>query len=65
MKMWDVKPEDWAQTISVNLDSQFYCCQAIVPLMIAQKYGRIVNVASIAGKEGNPNAGPIRCRRPA
>ena len=58
MKMWEVKPEDWAQTISVNLDSQFYCCKAIVPLMIAQKYGRIVNVASIAGKEGNPNAGP-------
>ena len=56
MKMWEVKPEDWAQTISVNLDSQFYCCKAIVPLMIAQKYGRIVNVASIAGKEGNPNA---------
>jgi 3-oxoacyl-[acyl-carrier protein] reductase len=40
----------------VNLDSQFYCCRAVVPLMIAQNYGRIVNIASIAGKEGNPNA---------
>jgi 3-oxoacyl-[acyl-carrier protein] reductase len=40
----------------INLDSQFYCCRAVVPLMIAQNYGRIVNIASIAGKEGNPNA---------
>jgi 2-dehydro-3-deoxy-L-rhamnonate dehydrogenase (NAD+) len=56
MKMWDVKPEEWTRTINVNVDSQFYCCRAIVPLMIAQNYGRIVNVASIAGKEGNPNA---------
>ena len=56
MKMWEVKPEEWTRTMNVNVDSQFYCCRAIVPLMIAQKYGRIVNVASIAGKEGNPNA---------
>jgi len=42
--------------MNVNVDSQFYCCRAIVPLMIAKNYGRIVNVASIAGKEGNPNA---------
>ena len=44
------------QVMRVNLDGQFYCCRAIVPLMIAQNYGRIVNIASIAGKEGNPNA---------
>jgi NAD(P)-dependent dehydrogenase (short-subunit alcohol dehydrogenase family) len=56
MKTWEYKPEDWARVMSVNLDSQFHCCRTIVPLMIAQKYGRIVNVASIAGKEGNPNA---------
>ena len=56
MKMWDVKPEEWTRTMNVNVDSQFYCCRAIVPLMIAKNYGRIVNVASIAGKEGNPNA---------
>ena len=40
----------------VNLDGPFHCCSALVPLMIAQNYGRIVNIASIAGKEGNPNA---------
>ena len=56
MKTWEYKPEDWTRVMQVNLDSQFYCCRAIAPLMIAQKYGRIVNVASIAGKEGNPNA---------
>jgi len=56
VKTWDYDPEAWAQVMRVNLDSQFYCCRAIAPLMIAQNYGRIVNVASIAGKEGNPNA---------
>jgi 2-dehydro-3-deoxy-L-rhamnonate dehydrogenase (NAD+) len=56
VKTWEYSPEAWAQVMSVNLDSQFYCCRAIVPGMIAQNYGRIVNVASIAGKEGNPNA---------
>jgi 3-oxoacyl-[acyl-carrier protein] reductase len=56
VKTWDYKPEDWAQVMRVNLDSQFYCCRTIAPLMIAQNYGRIVNIASIAGKEGNPNA---------
>ncbi len=56
VKTWEYAPEDWARVMRVNLDSQFYCCRAIVPGMIAQNYGRIVNVASIAGKEGNPNA---------
>jgi NAD(P)-dependent dehydrogenase (short-subunit alcohol dehydrogenase family) len=56
LKTWEYSPEDWAKVMAVNLDSQFYCCRAIVPLMIAQNYGRIVNIASIAGKEGNPNA---------
>jgi NAD(P)-dependent dehydrogenase (short-subunit alcohol dehydrogenase family) len=56
LKTWDYPPEDWAKVMRVNLDSQFLCCRAIVPLMIAQNYGRIVNIASIAGKEGNPNA---------
>ena len=53
---WEYPPEAWAQVMAVNLDSQFFCCRAVVPGMIAQNYGRIVNVASIAGKEGNPNA---------
>jgi 3-oxoacyl-[acyl-carrier protein] reductase len=55
-KTWEYDPAAWAQVMRVNLDSQFYCCRAVVPLMIAQNYGRIVNIASIAGKEGNPNA---------
>jgi len=42
--------------LRVNLTSQFLCCRAIVPHMVKRKYGRIVNIASIAGKEGNPNA---------
>ena len=56
LKTWEYPPEEWAKVMRVNLDSQFLCCHAIVPLMIAQNYGRIVNMASIAGKEGNPNA---------
>ncbi len=62
---WEYPIGAWHEVMRVNLDSQFYCCRAIVPLMIAQNYGRIVNIASIAGKEGNPNAPPIRRRRPA
>jgi NAD(P)-dependent dehydrogenase (short-subunit alcohol dehydrogenase family) len=46
----------WLQVIDVNLNGTFYCCREIVPLMIAGGYGRIVNIASVAGKEGNPNA---------
>lgn len=53
---WEYPPEAWSQVMTVNLDSQFYCCRAVVPGMIAQNYGRIVNIASVAGKEGNPNA---------
>lgn len=48
--------EAWNQVIAIDLTGVFHCCRAVVPLMKAQKYGRIVNVASIAGKEGNPNA---------
>src|SRR5262245_28102017 len=55
-KTWEYDPTAWADVMRVNLDSQFLCCRAVVPLMIAQNYGRIVNIASIAGKEGNPNA---------
>ena len=53
---WDYPLDEWRRVMSINLDSQFYCCKAVAPLMIAQNYGRIVNIASIAGKEGNPNA---------
>jgi 3-oxoacyl-[acyl-carrier protein] reductase len=53
---WDTSVEEWRKVMRVNLDGPFLCCKAVVPTMIAQKYGRIVNIASIAGKEGNPNA---------
>ena len=56
VRTWEYPIGAWHEVMRVNLDSAFYCCRAIVPLMIAQNYGRIVNIASIAGKEGNPNA---------
>jgi len=53
---WELRPEVWRRVIEVNLIAPFLTCRAIVPQMIRQGYGRIVNIASIAGKEGNPNA---------
>jgi 3-oxoacyl-[acyl-carrier protein] reductase len=53
---WDTAFDEWRKVLGINLDGPFICCKAIVPSMIAQNYGRIVNIASIAGKEGNPNA---------
>ncbi len=55
-KSWDLTPADWRQVLEVNLTGPFLCCRAVVPGMIAAGYGRIVNIASVAGKEGNPNA---------
>jgi 3-oxoacyl-[acyl-carrier protein] reductase len=55
-KTWEYDPAAWSEVMRINLDGPFYCCRAVVPLMMAQNYGRIVNIASIAGKEGNPNA---------
>ena len=48
--------EEWNKVIDLNLNSVFYCCKAVAPYMVKNDYGRIVNIASIAGKEGNPNA---------
>jgi NAD(P)-dependent dehydrogenase (short-subunit alcohol dehydrogenase family) len=53
---WEYPLEAWREVMAINLDGPFHCCRAVAPLMIAQNYGRIVNIASIAGKEGNPNA---------
>ncbi len=53
---WELDPVVWRRVIDVNLVGPFLTSRAIVPHMIAQKYGRIVNIASVAGKEGNPNA---------
>lgn len=55
-KLWECTPEEWFQVIQIDLHSVFLCCRSIVPKMISKGYGRIVNIASIAGKEGNPNA---------
>jgi 3-oxoacyl-[acyl-carrier protein] reductase len=55
-KTWEYEPAAWSDVMRINLDGPFLCCRAVVPLMIAQNYGRIVNVSSVAGKEGNPNA---------
>ena len=54
--LWEYPVDAWKLVIDVNLSGVFYCCRAVVPYMLRQNYGRIVNVASIAGKEGNPNA---------
>ena len=54
--LWDYPVDAWRQVIDVNLNGLFYCNRAIVPIMQKQDYGRIVNIASVAGKEGNPNA---------
>lgn len=53
---WEYGLDDWRQVIDVDLNAVYYCCRAALPGMLERNYGRIVNVASIAGKEGNPNA---------
>ncbi len=53
---WEYPPEAFREVVNVGLIGTFYCCRAVVPHMIAANYGRIVNVSSVAGKEGNPNA---------
>jgi NAD(P)-dependent dehydrogenase (short-subunit alcohol dehydrogenase family) len=53
---WELEPAVWRRTIEVNLIAPYLVCRAVVPHMIAAGYGRIVNIASVAGKEGNPNA---------
>ena len=55
-KLWDYPVDAWRQVVDVNLNGLFHCCREIVPLMRDAGYGRIVNIASVAGKEGNPNA---------
>ncbi|MDE2627286.1 MAG: SDR family oxidoreductase [Burkholderiales bacterium] len=53
---WELAPEVWRRVIEVNLVGPYLTCRAVVPQMVRQGYGRIVNIASVAGKEGNPNA---------
>ena len=58
MKVWEYPPEEWQNVIDIDLTGVFNCLHAVTPIMIEQNYGRIVNVASVAGKDGNPNAAP-------
>ena len=57
-KIWEYPPEEWQQVIDIDLTGVFNCLHVVSPIMIDQNYGRIVNVASVAGKDGNPNAAP-------
>jgi 2-dehydro-3-deoxy-L-rhamnonate dehydrogenase (NAD+) len=56
VKLADYPPDAWAQVLNVNLNGTFHCCRELAAHMQANKYGRIVNIASVAGKDGNPNA---------
>ncbi len=55
--VWEFPPEDWDRVVQVNLTGVLYCCHTIIPAMLAQGRGRIVNVSSVAGNEGNANLG--------
>ena len=55
-ELWNFKIDDWSKIIEINLNGTFYCCKAVVPHMIKNNYGRIVNIASVSGKDGNANA---------
>jgi len=55
-KTWEYPVEEWARVMRINVDGTFNCCRAVIPGMIESGYGRIVTIASVAGKEGNPNA---------
>ena len=57
-KTWEYPIDEWQKVIDIDLSGVFYCCKSVVPHMIEKNYGKIVNIASIAGKEGNPNAMP-------
>lgn len=55
-RLWECTADEWLQVINVDLMGVFHCCHAVIPTMLEKGYGRIVNIASVAGKEGNPNA---------
>ena len=55
-ELWNYSISDWNKVIEINLNGTFNCCKAVVPIMIENNYGRIVNIASVAGKDGNANA---------
>ena len=55
-QLWNYNTKDWKSIIDINLNGTFYCCKLLVPHMMKNNYGRIVNIASVAGKDGNANA---------
>jgi len=63
--IWESVREDWEYVMGINVTGLVLCCKAVLPGMIARKYGRIVNIASIAGKEGNPKMGPYSASKAA
>lgn len=63
--IWEQTDDDWQRAIGVNLTGVFQCCRAVIPHMRSRQYGRIVNVASIAGKEGNPRMIPYSATKAA
>jgi len=56
VKLWDYPVDEWQKVMQVNLNGLFHCCREVVPEMRKRNYGRIINIASVAGKDGNPNA---------
>jgi NAD(P)-dependent dehydrogenase (short-subunit alcohol dehydrogenase family) len=64
-KLWEIALDDWKGVLDVNVIGPVVCCRAVVPHLRQQKYGRIVNIASIAGKEGNPTLGPYSASKAA
>lgn len=63
--IWESVREDWEFVMGINVTGLVLCCKAVLPSMIERKYGRIVNIASIAGKEGNPKMGPYSASKAA
>lgn len=63
--VYEYPTESWKRVFDINVNGVFYCSKAVVPFMLANSYGRIVNVASVAGKEGNPNAGAYSASKAA
>ncbi len=65
VSIWESVREDWEYVMNINVTGLVLCCKAVLPGMIEKKYGRIVNIASIAGKEGNPKMGPYSASKAA
>jgi len=64
-RSWEYPPEEWRKVMAVNVDGVYLCCRAVIPVMLAQKYWRIVNIASIAGKNGSPYFAPYSTSKAA